>query len=460
MNNLHYLLAKSVMFCYFLSMKRDLMTELKQWQIATDRKPLILMGVRQTGKTYLLEEFGKSCFRNYYRINFEEQEQAHSLFENNLDPKQIINNLRFYLKSDIDIYKDLVIFDEIQACPRALTSLKYFCENMPELALCSAGSLLGLHLNEGSYPVGKVDMKHLYPMTFTEFLDGIGDEWATEYLSNITLESKIPDAIHQQLWDRLKYYFICGGMPEVVATFTHEKNNLYRAMSKVRIKQNELIKGYYADIAKHAGKINAMHLDRTWRAIPKQLAESQDSSTNRFKFKGIIPNVSRYSQLVNVIDWLEAAELAIRIPVIHNAEQPLEAFSKENIFKLMIFDVGILAALSGLSAETILSYDYGTYKGYFAENFVAEQLNAKNKKIYNWQHDRSEIEFLFEYQGNIVPIEVKSGNVIHAKSLDKYIKKYNPKMSVIFSGNPIYKHEKNNILHLPLYLADKIIAYL
>lgn len=448
-------------FVTFLIMKRNLMTQLKSWQVAPDRKPLILMGVRQTGKTYLLEEFGRSCFRHYHIINFEEQKQVCSLFDNNLDPKKIINDLRFYLKSDIDIHKDLVIFDEIQACPKALTSLKYFCENMPELALCSAGSLLGLHLNEGSYPVGKVDIKHLHPMTFTEFLNGIGEEQITEYLDNLGFESNIPNVIHQELWEHLKYYFICGGMPEVVATFANEKNNLYHAMSRARIKQNELIKGYYADIAKHAGKINAMHLDRTWRAIPKQLAESQDSSTPRFKFKGIIPNINRYSQLVNVIDWLEAAELAIKISVVHNVEQPLEAFSKENIFKLMMFDVGILGALSGLSAEAILSYNYGTYKGYFAENFVVQQLNAQeNKKIYNWQHEHSEIEFLFEHRGEIIPIEVKSGKIIHAKSLDKYIKKYTPKTSIILSGNPIYRNEKSNILHLPLYLADKTVSIL
>lgn len=441
-------------------MERELLSQLKFWQQKPDRKPLILRGARQTGKTYLLEQFGKSCFARYHIINFEEQIQARSLFDGNLDPKQIINDLRFYLKSDINIQHDLVIFDEIQACPRALTSLKYFCEKMPELALCSAGSLLGLHLNEGSYPVGKVDIKHLYPMTFREFLKGINQHEAVQYLDNIQLDSHIPESIHFQLWEHLKHYFICGGLPEVVAHFGKKKDNLYNAVNELRIKQHDLLNGYYADIAKHAGKLNAMHVDRTWRAIPKQLSENMDSSTNRFKFKGIIPNVSRYAQLVNVIDWLEAAELTIKIPIVYHIEQPLSAFTKDNIFKLMIFDVGILGALSGLSPDNILSYDYGTYKGYFAENFVVQQLLAIGQnRLFNWQDERSEIEFLLEHKNNILPIEVKSGNIIKAKSLEKFVGKYNPAFSVIFSANKLYWNPEKKILRLPLYLANRIMDF-
>ena len=437
------------------------MTKLKAWRLAPDRKPLILMGVRQTGKTYLLKEFGKAGFRQCHIINFEEQEQARTLFDGNLEPKHLINNLRIYLKSDIDINKDFVIFDEIQACPRALTSLKYFCEQMPELALGSAGSLLGLHLNKESFPVGKVDLKYLHPMTFTEFLTGIGDVWAAQYLKDIHSDSIIPEALHLQLWDRLKQYFICGGMPEVVTTFGKEENNLLRALEAIRTKQHELITGYYADIAKHSGKVNAMHLDRTWRAIPRQLSATHDSSTNRFKFKDIIPNINRYSQFINVIDWLDSAELSIKIPIVHHVEQPLLAYTKDNIFKLMMFDIGILGALGGLSPESILSYSYGTYKGYFAENFVAQQMIAQeNKHLFNWQLDHSEIEFLYEHKGNIIPIEVKSGKTTRAKSLEKYIKKYDPKCSIIFSANGLYKNEQKKILHLPLYLADRLNEFL
>ncbi len=442
-------------------MKRHLMTHLLRWRDNLRRKPLILRGVRQTGKSYLLEAFGQEFFRKYYVINFEKEAWARALFEGDLDPRYIINELRFALKADINITQDLVIFDEIQACPRALTSLKYFCEDLPELALCCAGSLLGLHLNESSYPVGKVDMMHLHPMTFSEFLTGIGDDYAAEYFNNITLHSKISEPMHQQLWERLKHYFVTGGLPEIINIFSEDPIDLYRTTKNVRHKQEELINAYYADIAKHAGKVNAMHIDRTWRAVPNQLFANQDRSTGRFRFKGIIPNVERYSQLVNVIDWLTSAELINKIPIIGSVQLPLGVYSKENIFKVFMFDIGILGSMGALAPQTLLDYKFGTYKGYFAENFVAQQLAVKNyKKIYSWQEDRSEIEFLLDHEGEIIPIEVKSGAVVHAKSLRKYIDKYHPKKSIIFSGNNMQVNPRLNIYHFPLYLAEKAMELL
>ncbi len=247
---------------------------------------------------------------------------------------------------------------------------------MPKLNLCSAGSLLGLQLSDGSYPVGKVDMLHLYPMTFTEFLGGIGDKYGLEYLYDIDTNKRVGDLAHQHLWQRLKQYFITGGLPEAITTFIEHQDSLFTAFQLVREKQDVLIQNYYSDIAKHSGKVNAMHIDRTWRSVPAQLSKSQDSSTSRFKFKGIIPGVNRYSQLINVIDWLKAAELVIGTPVIDTIRQPLSAYARENFFKLMMFDVGALGAMSGLEPKLIYDYDYGSYKGYFAENFVAQQLIA------------------------------------------------------------------------------------
>lgn len=436
-------------------MERDLIQQLEAWKNAPKRKPLILSGVRQTGKTYLLEQFGNKYFPQYHIVNFEKQREARSLFDGNLEPQQIINELRFHLKSDIDVHQDLVIFDEIQACPSALTSLKYFCEDMPQLALASAGSLLGLHLNEGSYPVGKVDMMHLYPLTFSEFLKGIGDDFASVYLASININSKITDAAHQQLWERLKQYFVTGGLPEAVTVFRDHQDNLYTATEKVRIKQNELIRAYYADIAKHSGKVNAMHIDRTWRSVPKQLSENHDGNTKRFKFKGVIPKLNRYSQLADVIDWLDKTELIIHLPIVYNVEQPLNAFTKDNIFKLMMFDIGILGALNNLAPSIILDYGYGTYQGYFAENYVAQQLLTQyGNEVYSWQKGRSEIEFLITHNGDATPIEVKSGNITRAQSLQKYIEKYKPKKSVILSARNMRINK--NKLCLPLYLAEKI----
>lgn len=436
-------------------MKRHLMSQLIAWKNASNRKPLILMGVRQTGKTYLLTQFGQAHFNKVHIINFEKQIPLRRIFDEDLNPKRILNDLRFQLDTNIDINKDLVVFDEIQACPNALTSLKYFCEDLPELALSSAGSLLGLHLNNASYPVGKVDMMHLYPMTFTEFLAGIGDKMAVEFIDQYTINTKVSTIQHNRLWQRLKHYFITGGLPEVVKLFAEQSNNLYETTQAVRKKQEELIQAYYADIAKHAGKVNAMHIDRTWRAVPIQLASNYDSSTSRFRFKGIIETINRYRQLVNVIDWLEAAELVIRLPIVGSFEQPIAAYTKENLFKLMMFDIGLLGAMIAIDPKIILQYDYGTYKGYFAENFIAQQLLAtQDSIIYSWQEERSEIEFLLPHSDNIIPIEVKSGKIIKAKSLKKYIDKYKPTKGIIFSGK--LPHQNKTTLHLPLYLVEKI----
>src|SRR3990167_7783051 len=388
-------------------MKRDLMTQFQAWKANPRRKPLILKGVRQTGKTYLLEQFGRESFSRYHLINFEKQARARALFEGDLDPKKLLDELRFLLDTPIDIKTDLVIFDEIQACPKALTSLKYFCEELPELALCSAGSLLGLHLNKSSYPVGKVDMLHLHPLKFSEFLAGVKDEMLLDYFNHIQANSALSELAHQKLWQRLKEYFITGGLPEVISVFSEQQNSLFEATHAVRIKQKELINAYYADIAKHAGKVNAMHIDRTWHAIPAQLSSAEDRSTQRFKFKGIIPNVNRYGQLINVIDWLKSAELILKISIVETAHQPILAYAKENIFKLFMFDVGILGAMSGLDPKIILDYDYGTYKGYFAENFVAQQLIASSTSdLISWTNDRSEIEFLMQQEGQLIPLEV------------------------------------------------------
>lgn len=454
-----FYLQKVAVWAILGVMKRQLMIELVSWKGSSRRKPLILRGVRQTGKTYLLTQFGQENFHNVHQINFEKQANLSEIFDQDLDPKRILDDLSFRLNTKIDIDHDLVIFDEIQACPKALTSLKYFCEDLPALALCSAGSLLGLHLNEGSYPVGKVDMMNLYPMTFTEFLDGIGDHLAAELVHTFNMNSEISAIKHAHMWDRLKQYFITGGLPEVVSVFNEQQQSLFDATTAVRKLQEQLVKAYYADIAKHAGKVNAMHIDRTWQAVPIQLANNYDSSVDRFRFKEIIPTISRYRQLVNVIDWLEEAELIIRVPIVGAFEHPLKAYSKENLFKLMMFDVGLLGAMNPIYPSAILAYDYGTYKGYFAENFIAQQLTAVfGNTLYSWQEDRSEIEFLLPYHSEVIPIEVKAGKKSKAQSLQKHIDKYESKRAFILSANPPHLNRNKTVFHLPLYLVEKITS--
>lgn len=437
-------------------MKRLFYQKLQKWVEKGHKKPLMLRGVRQCGKTYLLKHFGENAFPEMHYFNFEREPSLGALFESNLDPQHLIDQLSFYQNKRIDICKDLLIFDEIQAIPKALTSLKYFHEDMPELAICCAGSLLGVKLNYVSYPVGKIQTDYLYPMTFIEFLRAIGEDLSAEFIEDCTANTVIPELVHERLWHRLKWYFIVGGLPEVVQVFIHEKDNLFSAFEKVREKQFQLISDYYADIAKHSGKINAMHIDRVWNSIPSQLAKSVDGSSSRYQFHGVIEGIDRYSKLASTIDWLEHAGLIFKIPIIETAEHPLSAYVSENRFKLYVFDVGMLGALSHLSPKTILDYQYGTYKGYFAENFIAQEFIAAGyRDLYSWQDGRSEVEFVMDIDGDILPLEVKSGHVTHAKSLQKFVEKYAPKYRTIISGRPLKIDQRNGIHNYPLYLASR-----
>jgi predicted AAA+ superfamily ATPase len=410
--------------------------------------------VRQTGKTYALKQFGESEFSVYRYINFEENIKAVNIFKDNINPEHILKELSFLLNKEINIITDLLIFDEIQACPKALTSLKYFAEKIPHLALCCAGSLLGLHSGETSFPVGKVDFLHMHPMCFAEFLLASGDQRSLVLLKECKQTNTLSAIAHEHLWEQFKYYLIIGGLPEVVQVFIEHKKDLFTALTNVREKQSAIIYGYYADIAKHAGKVNAMHIDRVLRAIPSQLAKSQDGSAKRFQFTGIIPGIDRYQRLVSVIDWLLAAELIIKVSLVEHIELPLSAFTKDSFFKLYLFDVGLLGALSDLTPQAILAYDYGTYKGYFAENFVAQEFVARGiNHLYSWQHNRAEIEFLFTLDTKIIPIEVKSGWVTKTQSLNKYAEKYHPPYRAVFSAKPLSIDLSHHYHQYPIYMA-------
>lgn len=430
-------------------MERKFKKKLLEWKKREDRKPLLVKGVRQVGKTFLLKQFGEEEFPSMHYFNFEKSDWLVKVFEEDLDPSRILNQLMFQSGRSINMETDLVFFDEIQVSQRALTSLKYFQEEMPQLALCSAGSLLGLHLGTGSFPVGKVDMLSLFPMSFAEFLLAIGEVRSIEMLKEPMHLSTI---VHDHLWKCLKWYFIVGGLPEVVKIFRDRRDNLYEAFVAVRQKQKELIKAYYADMTKHAGKVNAMHLDRVFTSVPSQLAQEQDSS-KRYRFQGVVPNINRYSRLVGTIDWLTNVGLVHKVPVCHYAQFPLSAYTQENLFKLYLFDVGILGALSNLPPQVILDYSYGSYKGYFAENYVAQSFFCRGvEPLYCWHEKNAEVEFLEEIQGAIIPIEVKSGWVTKSKSLAVYASKYSPPFRVMFSAQPL--EIKNSLHKYPLYLAD------
>ena len=414
------------------------------------------MGARQVGKTYILKQFGEESFPSAHYVNFEEDESLHTVFQQNLNPERILQELSFHFDSSINPEKDLLIFDEIQACPKALTSLKYFHEKMPGFAICSAGSLLGLQLGETSFPVGKVEHLQMFPMSFEEFLEGSGDARYSELLRNVKAHETMADVAHSHLWESLRNYFIVGGLPEVVQTFADYKEDLFTALGLVRKRQTELVRDYVADIAKHSGKQNAMHIERIWQNIPAQLSKVQNGSTPRFRFKGVVPGIKAYSRLTGAIDWLLAAGLIIKVHIVNCGELPFSAYTTENRFKLLCFDVGILGAISQLPPKTIRDYDYGTYKGYFAENFIAQEFRCAGVgQLYSWKEKTAEVEFLREENGDVLPVEVKSGFVTQAKSLKVFAQKYSPRYRTIMSARSLNIDRSNKVHHYPLYLASR-----
>jgi len=436
-------------------MRRDIWNKLEEWKTKKDRKPLILKGARQVGKTYILRAFGKENFSQVHYLNFEKYKQLDKIFEGDLIPQNILRDLSFYLNTSIDKENDLVIFDEIQNIPRALTSLKYFQEELPELAICSAGSLLGIQMSDESFPVGKIEFLNMFPMSFEEFLRGKGDTKSFEFLRSRKKSETIPQIIHSRLWEQLKIYFVVGGLPEIVKTFVEYKDDQFTALQKVREKQDNLLSTYIADISKHSGKQNAMHIERLWRNIPAQLAREHNGSAGKFKFKGIIPGIKRYSKLAGSIDWLVSAGLIIKARIANSGELPFSAHTAENTFKLYAFDVGLLGALSDLSPKSIIEYKYGSYKGYFAENFAAQEFVCSGvKELYCWKEGSAEVEFLREINGDVLPVEIKSGWVTQAKSIKVFVQKYHPKYRAIFSANNLSLDSINKVYRYPLYLIS------
>jgi predicted AAA+ superfamily ATPase len=325
------------------------------------------------------------------------------------------------------------------------------------MAIAAAGSLLGLHLGTSSFPVGKVDFIPLYPMSFEEMLLALGEHQLLALMTQGELPLPLPEVAHARFWECMTWYMVSGGLPEVVATFIAEKNQSYATWQKVRDKQKQLLLAYYADFAKHSGKENAMHIERVWRAVPSQLAANQEAAAKRFQFSHVVPGIDRYQGLAGAIDWLIAAGLLLPCSITSQASLPLSAFCKPSLFKLYCADVGLLGALADLPPQGILQQSYGTYKGYFAENFVAQELTAAGEgKLVAWQQERAEVEFIRPWHDSVIPIEVKAGSIVRAKSLQKFIKTFQPPWSIVLSGSAGSRGGEDTIHHYPLYLASKI----
>ena len=326
---------------------------------------------------------------------------------------------------------------------------------MPELALCAAGYLLGVTLHVDYFPVGKVQFLDMHPLSFDEFLDGVGKERLAELIRKHDLTQPLPETAHEQLWGMWKHYLVVGGLPEAVNNYRERQDNLYEAVQMIRKTQRDLLDAYLADMAKHCGKTNALHIERLWRNVPAQLAKTQNGSAGKFKLRDGIPGIRGYERLSTPLDWLERANLLIRVPIVDTVGIPLFGYVKENRFKLYFFDVGLLGAISGIAPATFLNYDFGSYQGYVAENFVAQELRSAGvKTLYCWQGRTAEVEFLLEKEGEIMPVEVKSGWVTQSKSLKVYAERYHPLKAYILSANNI--NQRNISRYLPLYTAGRL----
>ena len=328
-------------------MYRKIMSDLKKWKVKKDRLPLILKGARQVGKTWILQEFGKECFEDVLYINFENENNISDLFEGNIEPKRIIEFLSAVHHKKIEPEKTLIIFDEIQELPRALTSLKYFAEQAPEYAVCCAGSLLGVFLHdEVSFPVGKVDFLELQPLDFEEFLMANKEEELIKLIQKNNMK-KIPDIITEKLKDYLKKFFVIGGMPRAVKTWLDEKD-----FEKVEIVQKGILEAYIRDFSKHTDNNTATKIEYVWRSIPSQLAKE-----NRKFIYGVIKEGARAREYENAINWLKDTGL-IRIVnrVKCGNKQPLKAYEDLKAFKIYLLDIGLLRVLCELDYETIISH--------------------------------------------------------------------------------------------------------
>lgn len=439
-------------------MEREIIQKLILWKNSEGRKPLMMTGIRQCGKTYVLKEFGKRYFESMAYFNFEQTAALTSVFDYDFNVQRIIEELSVAVKGPkIAVGKTLVIFDEVQACPKAITSLKYFCEDLPELHLVCAGSLLGVALNHEniSFPVGKIERIQMYPMSLKEFLVADGLESIMHTVDNFEITREIPEVFAAPLAKALKNYYIVGGMPEVVKKWitTHS----YDAIEKI---QDTILSDYSSDFAKHAPVSDIPKLGWIWNSIPQQLARDN----NKFVFSHVKAG-KRSAELEDALKWLEDAGLIYRLELVENAELPLSFQSNATSFKVYMADVGLLRHKSGVSAKTILEETdlYRNFKGAFTENYVMTELVQLGFKPYFWRSgNTAELDFLIENEENIVPVEAKAEINTKAKSYKLFCTKYKPisgfKVSMKNVGDNVVDQTKT--YSLPLYLIWKLKGYL
>lgn len=429
-------------------MKRDIYRSLEVWKDSERRKPLVINGARQVGKTYALKHFGKSSYKNLAYLNFEKDEKLGQYFESTLDPKQLLRILSIHTEVDIEPGSTLLVFDEIQECPKALNSLKYFCEEASHYHVVAAGSLLGVKtVGEKGFPVGKVNFLSMYPLTFFEFLSALDHEKTKTFLEEYSSYEPLPLPLHEKLLELLKLYFFVGGMPEAVAEYIKTEK-----LSIVRDVQMEIINAYEKDFAKHAPPHEVMKITTVWKQVHRQLAKEN----KKFIF-ALIRKSARGRDYEEALQWLSDAGLIHKSYLVSSPKFPLSAYADTNIFKVFLSDVGLLGAQSNLSPQALLTGDllFTEFKGSLTENYVAQELIAtKHRESYYWRSEGiAEIDFLIEGDQEIYPLEVKAGASPKKKSLIVYNQKYTP--SKLIRATTLNLKHDGDIYNYPLYLISR-----
>ena len=429
-------------------MYRIAIEKLYKWKNSKRRKPLIIEGARQVGKTWLMKEFGEQAYADTVYINFDSNSRMADLFSADLDTDRLIMGLELYAGRKINPENTLLIFDEVQEVPRALASLKYFYENAPQYHIVCAGSLLGIALHQGtSFPVGKVDFLKLYPLSFSEFLMATGNERFAELLKNQDYE--MITSFKQTYIDALKHYYFVGGMPEAVQSFAESKD-----FNEVRAIQKRILAAYEQDFSKHAPNEIVPKIRMLWNSIPSQLARE-----NKKFIYGLVREGGRAREYETAIMWLSDCGLVHKVSRVNAAGIPLKAYEDLKAFKLFIVDVGLLGCMTGLRQRTLLDGDdlFVEFKGALTEQYVCQQLKTvEDLGIYYYTNDRGscEIDFVVDNGEQIVPIEVKAETNLRAKSLKTYRERFEPELSVRTSMAD-YKKE-DWLLNLPLYAIEQI----
>lgn len=430
-------------------MKRNAIKELYEWKENNGRKPLVILGARQVGKTWLMKEFGKEAYKKCAYVNFEDNDDLRGLFEHDFDIQRIIANLQWTTGVTID-EDTLIILDEIQEAPRGITALKYFQEKAPQYHVIAAGSLLGIAMHKNdSFPVGKVDFMHLYPLSFYEFLNAIGEKKMVDLLQ--AKDWTMLTMVRAKFEERLRQYYFVGGMPAAVLAFVNDGD-----LNKVRTIQKSIIEAYERDFSKHAPAIEVPRIRMVWHSIPSQL-----SKENRKFIYGMIKEGARAKDFELAIEWLKAAGLIYKVNRCKKAQLPLAAYEDFSAFKMFLSDIGLMGAMSNIPVQSLLNGNmlFSDFNGALTEQFVLQQMKTNQSlSIYYWSADnsRGEIDFLVQQEEKVIPIEVKAEENLQAKSLRMFVERNPGLKGCRFSMSPY--REQDWLVNYPLYSVLTILG--